>query len=614
MTDPLAIAGLGLVTAAGTGRDTLSTVLADGASALGPRSRIVDLACGFTGTIPEQLERTLAALPTGEAQALCVEWATRAGAEALADAGVDPGPLGLVFATNLEDHPRSLPELADAIADGLGLGGPRLTTSMACASSLAGLSLARAVLDASALPGMLVIGADTLTPRVVGGFRQLDLIAEGPCAPFSTRLGTSLGEGAGALVIVRGSVARRSRAWLLGEGLAADGHHATRPEPHGRGTAAAVGRALACAGVDAAAVGLIAAHGTGTEANDGAELAGLVDVFGRSPPAITALKSVLGHAQGAAGAVELGGVLVGRAAEPAFVPGIANFTRARERMDAGTFVEGPQTPLPGPTVAVGAGFGGATAAAVIGWTPPTPVEAGAGADADASSIPVGIRDGWSRVAGARDWRRAIRGVDLRASDPTTRALTLAVHRAVGRHPDPAIGLVAVLRRSSLAAVARLRDEIETHGLDKTSASAFANSLIVMPAGACTRALGLLGPMAVAVADELAPLLALSWARHLLRTTPSCPAIVACVASEDGRGEGSAFACVLARDGAIVVEALTIGESIDSIEAAPLREPVATAGSLEALDDLRPGQRTTIVCREPGRGSIAAVLRRAQRDP
>ena len=141
------------------------------------------------------------------------------------------------------------------------------------------------------------------------GFARLGALAEDGCRPFGlSRQGLVLGEGA-AFLLVESLDSARARgaeplAELAGAGLSCDAHHPTSPHPEGAGAARAVRAALSDAGVRPDDVGWISAHGTGTPANDRAEVLALRSVFtGRRPPA-SSVKSLSGHGLGAASAIE----------------------------------------------------------------------------------------------------------------------------------------------------------------------------------------------------------------------------------------------------------------------------------------------------------------------
>ena len=132
-----------------------------------------------------------------------------------------------------------------------------------------------------------------------------------PCRPFDrTRAGMNIGEGAGILVLEDVDRARqrgaRIYAELAGYALGCEALHPTAPDPEGRTLAAVMAAALADAGVNAAAVDHLNAHGTATPQNDVAEARAFRRTFGdraaRLP--VTSLKSMIGHCLGAAGAVE----------------------------------------------------------------------------------------------------------------------------------------------------------------------------------------------------------------------------------------------------------------------------------------------------------------------
>ena len=104
--------------------------------------------------------------------------------------------------------------------------------------------------------------------------------------PFDAdRDGFVMGEGAAALVLetlgARAShAAPRIYGEVLGYGRNADAYHITAPSPGGAGAAACMQLALDDAGLDAADIGHVNAHGTSTPLNDAAEAEAIRKVFG----------------------------------------------------------------------------------------------------------------------------------------------------------------------------------------------------------------------------------------------------------------------------------------------------------------------------------------------
>jgi 3-oxoacyl-(acyl-carrier-protein) synthase len=68
--------------------------------------------------------------------------------------------------------------------------------------------------------------------------------------------------------------------------------------------AAAMRAGLLAAGCTAAEIDWVSAHGTGTKRSDSAEALALHAVFGAEPPPVSSVKGALGHALGAATAIE----------------------------------------------------------------------------------------------------------------------------------------------------------------------------------------------------------------------------------------------------------------------------------------------------------------------
>ena len=173
----------------------------------------------------------------------------------------------------------------------------------------------------------LAIGHDTpIEPQNVLYYHRCGLLARDALRPFDARRGGSVfGEGAGALALETEASAKTRNAPVLGEVLGggytseASGLLAIRDD--GDGVVRAIEAALADAGIDAADVGMIVAHGNGTEQSDASEGAALRRIFGTNCPPITAFKWALGHLIAAAGIVET--TIALDALRAGTVPGIA---------------------------------------------------------------------------------------------------------------------------------------------------------------------------------------------------------------------------------------------------------------------------------------------------
>src|SRR5690554_4649324 len=98
----------------------------------------------------------------------------------------------------------------------------------------------------------------------------------------------------------------RIYAELVGFGMSGDAYHITSPPEDGRGAAACMNNALRDAGINPDAVDYINAHGTSTPTGDKAETLAIRQVFGSHADklAVSSTKSMVGHLQGASGAVE----------------------------------------------------------------------------------------------------------------------------------------------------------------------------------------------------------------------------------------------------------------------------------------------------------------------
>lgn len=193
--------------------------------------------------------------------------------------------------------------LAAGVSEELGAAGESLTLSTACAASNYALGYAYDRLAHGDADVMVAGGADSVCQWVHAGFFRLGTLARDACAPFDRgRTGMLTAEGGAALALetFEHAQARGARLYaeVLGYGLNCDADHMVAP--NAESIAACMRLAHANAGLRPEAVDYICAHGTGTPANDSAELRAIRTVFGASVPPLSSIKSMLGHTMGAA--------------------------------------------------------------------------------------------------------------------------------------------------------------------------------------------------------------------------------------------------------------------------------------------------------------------------
>lgn len=210
----------------------------------------------------------------------------------------------------------------DFSAELLGLQGPRITISAACASSAKVFATAQRWLNQGLVDAVVVGGADSLCLSVIYGFHSLQLVSTDACRPFDVaRSGISLGEAAGFALLERPRVDSDSNLRVLGVGESCDAYHMSSAHPDGLGAQLSMQRALTAAGLDLANVDYLNLHGTGTRANDTTEAKVCAEAVANGTLA-SATKSWTGHTLGAAGIVEA--ILCFEALCTGFVPGTRN--------------------------------------------------------------------------------------------------------------------------------------------------------------------------------------------------------------------------------------------------------------------------------------------------
>lgn len=226
---------------------------------------------------------------------------------------------------------------ASHVSMDLGITGPSLTVSTACASATQAIGQGFWMVRSGLADAVLAGGAES--PFSEGCLRAWDamrVVAPDTCRPFTRdRRGMVLGEGAAVLVLESLEAAQRRGAHIYAEitgyGMSSDAGHITQPTVDG--PAAAMKAALDDAQLAPTEIGYINAHGTGTAANDATETKAIHRVFGEHARslAVSSTKSMHGHALGASGALEA--FVAAMALREQILPPTANFTEADPECD-----------------------------------------------------------------------------------------------------------------------------------------------------------------------------------------------------------------------------------------------------------------------------------------
>ncbi len=239
---------------------------------------------------------------------------------------LERGPEGADFGL-LEGY--YVEKLLDRLCRELGVAGPGLLVSNACAAGGSSVATGSRWLRADRVDVSIVAGFDPLSVFTFAGFGSLMALSTTELRPLSAhRDGLLLGDGYAALVLESSDhAARRGRppvGFVSGYGESTDAHHLTQPDPRGDGAALAMRRALAMAGVSPEEIGYINCHGTGTRANDLSEVRAMRSVFGTRLDSIplSSSKPFFGHTLGGAGTVEA--VVTSMALRYGFLPPTLN--------------------------------------------------------------------------------------------------------------------------------------------------------------------------------------------------------------------------------------------------------------------------------------------------
>ena len=551
MVESPQITGWGVASALGVGRERFRAALFSGESGIAKIRRF------DTSPFTTHVGAMVAGYEDDDRDptVLCQEFGLLALRDALSHAQLGPEYLGgvrvglTVGASLFGDY--NTETLARDLAKELGIAGPSITISTACTSSTQAIGFGADLIREGFADIVLAGGVDALTPALFSGFHALGVLSERPCTPFGRQIGTTLGEGAGFVVMERGGLRDAvGHARLRGYGLSGDAYHETSPEPRGRGVAAAIRGALDDAGVKEAEIGYLNAHGTGTMANDTAEWCAVRAVFGaergESLP-LSSSKGHLGHAQSAAGVLEV--ITTLECMEAGLAPTTAGFEGPRPG--------GPPHPVgskqPKPLVyqralSSNSAFGGSNCALVFGDERPVSKAADArrrvfvsGAAAlcggvnhlaelaaiyEAEAAPL---DAELDVDLAAELPRVdVRGIDRAAELLTTvtaRALSDAGVQVRGKARERT-GLITGTLRASPDSLHRFHTSVQERGIAKPDATAFARVLPSAAQSACAKALNLRGPQSTITIGKGSGLMAAAISAWMLGRRTDADRIVA----------------------------------------------------------------------------------------
>ena len=206
------------------------------------------------------------------------------------------------------------------ISGQLALGNQVTTNSSACSTGTEALAMGMERIRAGLADRMLCGGAEAASHFIWSGFDAMRVLNRGSndapesaSRPLSGSAGGFIpGSGAGVVLLesLESALERGApiHAELMGGGVNCGGHRmgGSMTAPNPSSVQRCIAEALADAGIDAAEVDAINGHLTATGA-DPKEVGSWARALGRAPgelPPITATKSMIGHALGAAGGIE----------------------------------------------------------------------------------------------------------------------------------------------------------------------------------------------------------------------------------------------------------------------------------------------------------------------
>jgi 3-oxoacyl-[acyl-carrier-protein] synthase II len=354
------ITGMGAVSPNGIGRDAFTPAVLEGRSGVRRISRFdaSQLSVQIAGEIPDFDELAWVEKKERKHVSRVLPLALAAASEALHDAGIDSAKLslrelrrfGVIIGSGggsqdfteqqydlfFHDHHRQMSlycvpttvmgTLSSDLSIRFGLRGPSHVITTGCTSSTDALAYAMRQIQLGRADLVLSGGADSpIALGIVKGFILMKILTsswnhapEKGSRPFSKdRDGFVLAEGSWMFLLEEYEHAKARGAHMLAEivgyGSTCEAFHRVRLQECGEEPARAIGIAMQEAGVGSEDIHYVNLHGTSTELNDRIETRALKLALGEERAhqvPMSALKSQIGHPQGACGAAGVAATII----------------------------------------------------------------------------------------------------------------------------------------------------------------------------------------------------------------------------------------------------------------------------------------------------------------
>ncbi|MHB8231408.1 MAG: beta-ketoacyl-ACP synthase II [bacterium] len=199
-----------------------------------------------------------------------------------------------------------------------GAKGPNASTVSACSTGTNSIGDAYKMIARGDADAMIAGGAEsTVSPLCISGFNAMKALSirnDEPAKasrPFDkNRDGFVVSEGSGIVILEEMNAAKRRGAKIyaeiVGYGVSSDAYHLSTPDPEAEGAYYSMKNAIEDGGLSPDDIDYVNAHGTSTYYNDLNETKAIKQLFKEKAKKlkISSIKSMIGHALGAAGGIE----------------------------------------------------------------------------------------------------------------------------------------------------------------------------------------------------------------------------------------------------------------------------------------------------------------------